>query len=209
MGTSLFFATPRTKDAERRPCPTNTHVHFIFFQLSWTSLATDIFLWSSSHYFFVFFFLPLDTNWLRGESNFRPEPHRKPPCEPSRVDIQFYYNLKKIYTDIPLVLPKMIKYSFYEVSTMFSNPNGTMEIDILSRAKTRQTRNQDAAHAHKRVTAPLIIILIIIVPNWFLSIAFFLHRLFYESQFSTKVTSRLYTSQFKPKAPDPRDIVRE
>ena len=42
---------------------------------------------------------------------------------------------------------------------MFSNRNGTMEIDFLSRAKTwktvRQTRNQDAAHPHKCVTAPL------------------------------------------------------
>ena len=26
MGTSLFFTTPRTKDVERRPCPTNTHI---------------------------------------------------------------------------------------------------------------------------------------------------------------------------------------
>ena len=58
------------------------------------------------HCFFVFFFLPLDTNRLRGESSFRPEPLRKPPYEPSRVDIQFYYNFKKIYTDIPLELPK-------------------------------------------------------------------------------------------------------
>ena len=85
----------------------NTHIHFTFFQLSWTSLATDILFWSSSHcFFFVFFFLPLDTNRLRGESSFRPEPLRKPPYEPSRVDIQFYYNFKKIYTDIPLELPK-------------------------------------------------------------------------------------------------------
>ena len=41
-----------------------------------------------------------------GESSFRPEPLRKPCYEPSRVDIQFYYNFKKIYTDIPLELPK-------------------------------------------------------------------------------------------------------
>ena len=42
---------------------------------------------------------------------------------------------------------------------MFSNRNGTMERDFLPRVKTwktvRQTRNQDAALAHKRVTAPL------------------------------------------------------
>ena len=55
----------------------------------------------------------------------------------------------------------MIKYSFYKVSTVFSNRNGTMERDFLPRPKTwktvRQTRNQDAAHAHKRVTVPLMI----------------------------------------------------
>ena len=45
--------------------------------------------------FFVFFFLPLDTNRLGSESSFRPERLRKPPYEPSRVDIQFYYNFKK------------------------------------------------------------------------------------------------------------------
>ena len=43
---------------------------------------------------------------------------------------------------------------------MLSNRNGTMERDFLPRAKTwktvGQTRNQDAAHAHMRVTAPLI-----------------------------------------------------
>ena len=56
--------------------------------------------------FFVFFFLPLDTNRFRGESSFRPEPLHKPPYEPSRINIQFYYNFKKIYTDIPPKLPK-------------------------------------------------------------------------------------------------------
>ena len=57
---------------------------------------------------FLFFLssLALDTNRFRGESSFRPESLRKPPCEHSRVDIQFYYNFKKIYTDIPLELPK-------------------------------------------------------------------------------------------------------
>ena len=54
----------------------------------------------------------------------------------------------------------MIKHSFYKVLTMFPNRNGTMERDVLPRPKTwktvRQTRNQDAAHAHKRVTVPLV-----------------------------------------------------
>ena len=50
--------------------------------------------------FFVFFFLPLDANRLRGEISFRPKPLRKPPYEPSYVDIQFYNNLKKEFTQI-------------------------------------------------------------------------------------------------------------
>ena len=79
-----------------RPCPTNTH----------TSLATDIPLLSSSHCFFVFFFLPLDTNRLRGKSSFRLEPLRTPPYEPSRLDIQFYYDFKEVYTEALLELPK-------------------------------------------------------------------------------------------------------
>ena len=153
----------RDKDVERRPPVSDeyTYIHFIFFQLSWTSLATDILLWSSSHcfFFFAFFFLPLDTNRLRGESDFRPEPLRKPPYEPSRVDIQFYYNFKKLYTDIPLELSKDDRVPFYKVSTMLSNRNGTKDREFLPRAKTwktiRQTRKQDAAHAHKRVTASL------------------------------------------------------
>ena len=45
--------------------------------------------------FFVFFFLPLDTNRLRGEISFRPEPLRKPPYESSN----FIITLKK-YTEI-------------------------------------------------------------------------------------------------------------
>ena len=130
MGTSLLSATPRTKDVEHGRVR-QIHTYFTFFQLSWTSPATDILLWSSSHCFFVFFFLPLDTNRLRGESSFRPEPLRKPPYEPSHIDIQFYYN------------PKMIKYSFYKVSTMFSHRNGTMERDFLPRAKKLKNRSPD------------------------------------------------------------------
>ena len=74
---------------------THTATLYFLFRISWTSFATDILLWSSSHCFYRFFFLPLDTNWLRGESSFRPEPLRTPPHEPSRVDIQFQYDFKK------------------------------------------------------------------------------------------------------------------
>ena len=39
---------------------------------------------------------------------------------------------------------------------MFSHRNGTMERDFFPRAKkVRRTTSQDAAHARKRVTAPL------------------------------------------------------
>ena len=78
-----------------RQIHTHTVTLYFLFRISWTSLATDILLWSSSHCFYRFFFLPLDTNWLRGESSFRPEPLRTPPHEPSRVDIQFEYDFKK------------------------------------------------------------------------------------------------------------------
>ena len=43
---------------------------------------------------------------FRGESRFRSEPLGTPPHEPSLFDIQFYYDFKKIYTDILLELPK-------------------------------------------------------------------------------------------------------
>ena len=75
MRNSVFFVTPRTKDVGRRPCPTNTvtHTYFLF--------SFSHFLDVSRHrypfvilipLFFCVFFLPLDTNRLRGESSFRP-----------------------------------------------------------------------------------------------------------------------------------------
>ena len=106
--TSLFFATPRTKDVERRPCPTNTHTYTLYSSSFHGRRSPEIsfMILIPLFFFFYFFFLPLYTNRLRGESSFRPKPLRKPPYEPSRVDIQFYYNFKIIYTDIPLELPK-------------------------------------------------------------------------------------------------------
>ena len=123
MGNSLFFETPRTKDVERRPLPTNTHTYTIYSSSFHGRLSPQIsFCDPHPTFFFVFFFLPLDTNRLRGESSFRPEPLRKPPYEPSRVDIQFYYNFKKIYTDIPLELPKddqvLLLHSFNDVLSL-------------------------------------------------------------------------------------------
>ena len=42
----------------------------------------------------------------RRKQRFRPEPLGKPAYEPFRVGIQFYYNFKITYTDIPLELTK-------------------------------------------------------------------------------------------------------
>ena len=93
MATSLFFATPRTKDVDRNPCPTNAQTYTLYSSSFHGRLSPQI-SFCDPHPT-VFFFLPLDTNRLRGEISFRPEPLRKPPYEPSRVDIQFYYNFKK------------------------------------------------------------------------------------------------------------------
>ena len=84
-----------------------THIYFIFLPAFMdVSRHRYPFVILISLFFFCLFLLSLDTNRLRGESSFRPEPLRTPPHEPSRVDIQFYYEVKKIYTDIPLELPK-------------------------------------------------------------------------------------------------------
>ena len=105
---ALLRISKDKKDVERRQSPTNTHTYTLYSS-SFHGLLSPQMSFSDPHptvFFFVFFFLPLDTNRLRGESSFRPEPLCKPPYEPSRVDIQFYYNFKIIYTDIPLELPK-------------------------------------------------------------------------------------------------------
>ena len=73
-------------------CPTNTHTYTLFSSSFRGRLSPQIsFCGPYPTVFFVFFFLPLDTNRLRGESSFRPEPLRTPPQELSLVDIQFYY----------------------------------------------------------------------------------------------------------------------
>jgi len=134
MGTSLFFAIPTgTKDVERRPYPTNTHT-YILFSFSFHGRL---------RYPFVIL-IPLFFCLFLSSFGYKPASRRK---QLSTLILSLNPN------------PKMIKYSFYKVSTMFSHRNGTMERDFLPRAKTwktvRRTRKKDAAHAHKRVTAPL------------------------------------------------------
>ena len=62
MGTSLFFATPRTKDVERRPCPTNTHTFTLFSfsfhgrfspQISFCDPHPTVFVLSFSFFFWI------------------------------------------------------------------------------------------------------------------------------------------------------------
>ena len=65
-----------------------TNIHFIFFQLSWTSLATDILLWSSSHCFFCLFlssfgYKPASrreqlSTWAASKTFLRTFPRRRP-----------------------------------------------------------------------------------------------------------------------------------
>ena len=97
MGTSLFFATPRPKDVERRLCPTNTHTYTLFSSSFYGRFSPQISFCDPHPTVFLSFSFFL---WVQTV----PEPLLKPPYEPSCVDIQFYYNFKK--TDIPLELPK-------------------------------------------------------------------------------------------------------
>ena len=90
MGTSLFFATPRAKDAERRACPTNTHTYTLFSSSFHGRLSPQIsfcdphptvflsfcsFLWIQTGFEAKAAFVPsrfvhLPTNFLALTSNF-------------------------------------------------------------------------------------------------------------------------------------------
>ena len=106
-------------------------------------------------FFLVFFFLPLDINRPRGESSFRPEPLGKPPYEPSRVDIQFYYNSKKVYTDIPLELPKddqgLLLQGFNDVLSP-KRDDGTEEIFFHERKVEKRFAGPEIKMPHMRTS---------------------------------------------------------
>ena len=98
MANSLSFATPRTKDVERRPCRTNTHTYTLFSssfhgrfspQISFCDPRPTALLSFS-------FFLWMETGF-EAKSAFVPSRfvNLPTPYEPSCIDIQFYYNLKK------------------------------------------------------------------------------------------------------------------
>ena len=80
------------------------------------SLATDILLCFS----FCLFLFSFGYKSLRDESSFRAEPLRTSPHEPFRVDLPFYYDFKKIYTNILLELPKDDQVLLLQGSMMLS-----------------------------------------------------------------------------------------
>ena len=76
--TPLLVASPRTKDVERRPCLTNIHTYTSLSSSCYERLLPQI-SFCDPHPTVFFFCLPLDTNWLWGESSFCPEPLCTPP----------------------------------------------------------------------------------------------------------------------------------
>ena len=65
----------------------------------------DTFLWSSSRCFFFLFLSSFGYKQASRRKQFSSQAASTPPQEPSHVDIQFYYDFKKV-TQIPLELPK-------------------------------------------------------------------------------------------------------
>ena len=57
-------------------------------------------------FFFSFYFFLWIRTGFEAKAAFVPSHFLRPPYEASRVDIQFYYNFKKLYTDILLELSK-------------------------------------------------------------------------------------------------------
>ena len=74
------------------------HTHTLYFLPAFKDVSRNRYpfvILVPLFFFSVFSFLSLDTNRLRCEISFLPEPLRKPLYEPSCVNIEFYYNLKK------------------------------------------------------------------------------------------------------------------
>ena len=107
MGTSLLFATPRTKDVERRPCPTNTHTYTLYSscfrgrispQISFCDPHPTVFLSFS-------FFLWIQTGF-EAKAAFDPSRFVNLPTNLPASTSNFTITLKKIYTEIPLEMSK-------------------------------------------------------------------------------------------------------
>ena len=138
LSRSLLRQTQFLSSTKREGRVRRIHIHIVYFLPAFMDVSGHgyPFVILISLFFFCLFLSSFGYKPASRKSSFRPEQLRKPPYEPSRVDIQFYYNFKK-YTQIYRYnCPKMIKYSFYKVSTMFSYRNKTMERDFIPRAKT-------------------------------------------------------------------------
>ena len=106
MGTSLFFATPRTKDVERRPCLTNTHTYTLYSssfhgyfspQISCCDPHPTVFFSSS-------FFLWIQTGF-EAKAAFNLSFFVNLPTNLPALTSNFTVTLKK-YTQMMLELPK-------------------------------------------------------------------------------------------------------
>ena len=83
-----------------------THIQFIFFLLSWTSLVTDILLWSSSHCFLYFSFFLWIQIGFEAKAAFDPSCFLNLPTNLPPWTSNFNITLKNICTDISLELHK-------------------------------------------------------------------------------------------------------
>ena len=101
MGTSLLFVTPRTKDVERRPCPTNTHTYTLFSSSFHGRLSPKIcFCDPHPTVFFLsfFFFLGYKPASRRNQLSSPAASYTFPRTFPAASTSNFILTLK-IYTD--------------------------------------------------------------------------------------------------------------
>ena len=107
MGTSLFFATPRTKDVERRPCPTNTHTYTLYSSSFHGRLSPQISFFDPHPTVFLSFsfFLWIQTGF-EAKAAFGPSRFVNLPTNLPASISNFTITLKKTYTEISLELPK-------------------------------------------------------------------------------------------------------
>ena len=139
MGTLLFFANPRTKDVERRPCPTNTHTYTLYSSSFLGRLSPQISFCDPHPTVFFFFGLFLSS------FGYKPASRRK----------QFNYNFKKIYTDIPLELPKddqgLLLQGFNDVLSP-KRDDGTEEIFFHERKLEKRFAGPEIKMPHMRTS---------------------------------------------------------
>ena len=109
-------------------CVRRIHTHTLYFLPAFTDVPRH-------RYPFVIL-IPLFFCLFLSSFGYKPASRRKQLSSRAASYTNFTMTLKK-YTQIYRQnCPKMIKYSFYKISTVFSNRNGTMERNFLPRPKT-------------------------------------------------------------------------